>query len=319
MTKYAITGATGFVGSHLLERLAGGEVSCLARVPSDALARSGSRVVTGAIDDQAALDALVAGADVVFHVAGAIAARSEAEFMAANRDGTAAVARACARARVGRLVYVSSLAVTGPSERGRPADATAPPRPLTPYGRSKLAGERAVRESGTSFTIVRPPVVYGPRDRQTLRLFRMARRGFAPVLAGGAQELSLVHASDLADALVAMATAPAAASGTYHAAHPEIVSQRALLEEIGRAVGRRPRLVPIPGGVVAAVLAVSGALARVTGRPTLLDPSKAPELLASAWTCSTEALARDAGWRAQVPLARGLREAAEWYAAAGWL
>lgn len=315
----AITGATGFVGGHLLDRLAGSAVACLARGPSAALARSGCRVVPGAIDDPAALDALLSGADVVFHVAGLIAARSEAEFLAVNRDGTAAVAQACRRAGVARLVYVSSLAVTGPSERGRPVDETTPPRPLTPYGRSKLAGEQSVRESGAIFTIVRPPIVYGPRDRQTLWLFRMARRGLVPLLGDGSQELSLVHAADLAEALVAAAASPAAAGRTYHAAHPEVVTQRALLEEIGRAVGSRARLLPIPGSAVRVALAVSGAVARVTRRPTLLDPSKAPELLAPAWTCTAEALARDAGWSAQVPLARGLRDTADWYAGAGWL
>jgi len=315
----AITGATGFVGGHLLDRLAGSAVACLARGRSAALARSGCRVVPGAIDDPAALDALLSGADVVFHVAGLIAARSEAEFLAVNRDGTAAVAQACRRAGVARLVYVSSLAVTGPSERGRPVDETTPPRPLTPYGRSKLAGEQSVRESGAPFTIVRPPIVYGPRDRQTLRLFRMARRGLVPLLGDGSQELSLVHAADLADALVAAAASPAAAGRTYHAAHPEIVTQRTLVEEIGRAVGSRPRLVPVPGSAVRVALAVSGAVARVTRRLTLLHPSKAPELLAPAWTCTADALARDAGWSAQVPLARGLRETADWYAGAGWL
>jgi 2-alkyl-3-oxoalkanoate reductase len=256
---------------------------------------------------------------VVFHVAGAIAARSEAEFMAVNRDGTAAVARACARARTTRLVYVSSLAVTGPSERGRPVDETAPPRPLTPYGRSKRAGEEAVRDSGAAFTIVRPPVVYGPRDRQTLRLFRMARRGLTPILGDGAQELSLVHAGDLAEALVAASSSPAAAGRTYHAAHPEVVTQRALLEEIGRAVGGTPRFVRLPDGAVRGALAIAGVIARLAGRATLLDPAKAAELLAPAWTCATTALQRDAGWRAEIPLARGLRETADWYAAAGWL
>lgn len=315
----AITGATGFLGGHLLERLAGAEVSCLARTPFPALVRTGCRVVPGAIDDPAALDALVSGADVVFHLAGAIAAPSEADFLAVNRDGTAAVAQACRRAGVARLVYVSSLAVTGPSERGRPVDETTPPRPLTPYGRSKLAGERSVRESGAIFTIVRPPIVYGPRDRQTLRLFRMARRGLVPLLGDGSQELSLVHAADLADALVAAAASPAAAGRTYHAAHPDIVTQRALVEEIGRAVGSRPRLVPIPGSAMRVALAVSGAVARLTRHPTLFHPSKAPELLAPAWTCTAEALARDAGWSARVPLARGLRETADWYAGAGWL
>jgi nucleoside-diphosphate-sugar epimerase len=314
----AITGATGFIGSHLLDRLAGSAVACLARTPSPALARSGCRVVRGAIHEAAALDALVSGADVVFHLAGSIAARSEAEFLAVNRDGTAAVAEACRRAGVSRLVYVSTLAVTGPAARGRPVDEASIPRPLTAYGRSKRAGEDAVRASGVAFTIVRPPIVYGPRDRQTLRLFRIARGRVAPLLGDGLQELSLVHVTDLVDALVAAAASPNAVGRVYHAAHPEVVTQRALLEEIARAVGARPRLVPLPVAVVRAALVMSGVFTRITGRRTLLNPDKAPELLAPAWTCATGALERDAGWRARIPLTQGAREAAAWYAQAGW-
>jgi nucleoside-diphosphate-sugar epimerase len=133
------------------------------------------------------------------------------------------------------------------------------------------------------------------------------------------QELSLVHVTDLADALLAAAKSPQTLGRVYHAAHPAIVTQRALMAEIARAVGGRPRLVPLPGGAVRAALGVSAILARVAGHPRPLDPGKAPELLAPAWTCATDALERDAGWQAQMPLARGAREAADWYRQAGWL
>ena len=319
MTRFALTGATGFVGSHLLDRLGDRDVALLVRGERDAsaLARPRRTIVRGGVEDAGALDALVSGADVVVHVAGRVAARSEAEFLAANRDGTAAVAAACARAAVRRLVYVSSLAVTGPSEAGHPVHDDTWPRPVTPYGRSKLAGEEAVRASGVAHVVVRPPVVYGPRDRQILRLFRLAKRGVVPLLGDGAQLLSLVHATDLADALIAAAEAPA--GRVYHAAHPEVVTQRALAEAIGRAVGRSPRLVPLPPPVVRAGLAVSALAARVVRRPTLLDPAKAPELLAAAWTCTADGLARDTGWEARIPLAAGLAGTAAWYRAAGWL
>jgi nucleoside-diphosphate-sugar epimerase len=194
-----------------------------------------------------------------------------------------------------------------------------PPRPVTAYGRSKLAGEEAVRGSGAAFTIVRPPVVYGPRDRQTLQLFRLARGGFVPLLGDGLQELSLVFAGDLAEALVAAAAARDAEGRVYHAAHPEIVTQRALMAAIAQAVGARPRLIPVPESLVRSGLAVAGALLRLSGQQTVFDPAKAPELLAAAWTCATDALARDAGWRARVPLAQGLAETTAWYRQAGWL
>jgi nucleoside-diphosphate-sugar epimerase len=316
--KVAITGATGFVGSHLLERLRDAEVAVLVRGerPAASGTEARHRLVRGALADEAALDALVAEADVVYHVAGLVAARSEAEFLAVNRDGAAAVARAC-RGGARRLVYVSSLAVTGPSEAGRPVHDDTWPRPVTAYGRSKLAGEDAVRESGVEHVIVRPPIVYGPRDRQLLRLFRLARRGIVPLLGDGTQQLSLIHAADLADALVA-AGESGLAGRTYHAAHAEAVTQRALASAIGRAVGRDPVLVPLPAPLVRAALSLSGAVSWLTGKPTLLDPAKAPELLAPAWTCAADGLAADTRWQARIPHADGLAATAAWYADAGW-
>lgn len=319
----AVSGATGFVGGHLVERLRarGAHVTGLARSVggAEALAARGCRVVRGDLDSDDALRALVLGADVVFHVAGLVAARDEAEFLRVNRDGSARMAAACRAGGAGRLVLVSSLAVTGPSAPGYPLDECAPPRPVTPYGRSKLAGEEAVRVSGVPFTIVRPPAVYGPEDRQWLRLFRLARHGVVPLLGDGRQELSLVHAADLADALVAAAMAPATLGRVYHAAHETALTQADLARGIARAVGVRARLVRIPSLAVRALLHVSGAGAALTGRATLLAPSKAPELLAGAWTCSSGALERDAGWSAGIAHERGLAETAAWYRAAGWL
>jgi len=319
----AITGATGFVGSHLAEALAarGHTLACLVRraEAEPALAALGARCVRGDLEDEAALASLAGGAHLVFHVAGRVTAPSAEAFLRTNRDGTARVARVAREAGVRRLVYVSSLAVTGPTLPGRPLDESGPPRPVTAYGRSKLAGEDAVRASGLPFTIVRPPIVYGPRDREVLRLFRMARWPLCPLLGDGAQELSLVHARDLARALVAAGESEAALGGTFHAGHPRTTTQRGLLEAIARAVGSRPRLVPVPRPAVRALLHLTGSLARLRGRATLLSAGKADELLAPAWTCSSAALEHATGWRAEVDLDEGLEETARAHRDAGWL
>jgi len=319
----AVTGAAGFVGGHLVDVLRGQGhgVRCLVRKPAQAgrLSALGCELVEGGLDREHALRSLVAGCDTVFHVAGALAARSEAELLAVNRDGSARLARLARAAGVRRLVYVSSLAVTGPAPRGTVLDESGAPRPVTPYGRSKKAGEDAVRESGAPFTIVRPPVVYGPRDRQVLRLFRLARRGCVPLLGDGRQELSLVQATDLGQALLAAATCPRAEGRTYHAAHPEVVTQRELARAVGNAVGRAVRTPALPAVIVRPLLALTGAAARLAGRSTLLSLDKADEFLATAWICSSAALARDAGWHARIPLAEGLTGTARWYAAEGWL
>jgi nucleoside-diphosphate-sugar epimerase len=321
--KAAVTGATGFVGSHLIEELRrrGDDVSVLIRRTSRAraLEASGCRLVEGDLGDAPALETLVAGRDVVFHVAGLVAARDEADFLRVNRDGAAAVTRAAARGAVSRLVLVSSLAVTGPTLPGRPLTEDAGPGPLTAYGRSKRAGEDAVQGADVPFTIVRPPAVYGPRDRAFLTLFRAAARGVVPLLGDGGQELSLVHAADLARALVAAGTNPATLGRVYHAAHPEPTTQRALAGLIARAVGRPARTVTLPAPFVRGVLTLVGRAFRTVGRVPRLDGDKAHELLARAWTCSSAALQRDTGWRAEIALGRGLEETARCYRRDGWL
>jgi nucleoside-diphosphate-sugar epimerase len=176
-----------------------------------------------------------------------------------------------------------------------------------------------VRAASVPFVIVRPPPVYGPRDRAFLALFRAARRGVVPLLGDGGQELTLVHAADLATALVAAGTSPRTLGRTYHAGHPEPVTQRALAEAVGRAVGRRVRTVTLPAPLVRATLGLSGLLWRALGRAPLLDGDKASELLAPAWTCSSAALRRDAGWEAGIPLERGLEDTALSYRELGWL
>ena len=297
------------------------ELTALARSAAKAapLRALGCRVVSGGLDDDAALAALVQGQDVVFHVAGLVAARSPAEFLRTNADATARLARAAALAGVRRLVLVSSLAVSGPSLPGRAAEERDLPAPVTAYGRSKLAGEQAARASGAPLTIVRPPAVYGPRDRAFLALFRWASHGLVPLLGDGSQELTLVHARDLALALVAAAESPQALGGTYHAAHPTVVTQLELALAIGRAVGRPVRTLRLPSPVVRAALATAGTLTRALGGAPLLDADKAHELLAPGWVASSQALWRDAGWKALVGLDEGLAETARHYREAGWL
>lgn len=321
--RVAVTGASGFVGGHLVAALldAGHEVRCLVRARAAAarLEARGVTTVPAGLEDAAALARLAEGTELLFHVAGLVAARSEAAFLAVNRDGTARVARAGLEAGVRRVVLVSSLAVTGPSVPGRPLEESAAPRPVTPYGRSKRAAEEALVASGAAWTILRPPAVYGPGDRQFLRLFRAARLGLLPLLGDGTQELSLVHAADLAEALLAAGTSASAEGRLYHAAHPRIVTQRELVHAIGRSVGRKVRCVALPAVAVRLLLAVSGLAARLGGGASLLAPDKAPELLAPAWTCSSEALRRDTGWQARIDLQQGLDATAEAYRREGWL
>jgi nucleoside-diphosphate-sugar epimerase len=324
--KAVVTGGTGFIGSHLVEQLltAGYDVTCLARNPAKARALFEARlpgIVEGTLEDEGALRAGMAGAEVVFHVAGVIAARSRADFFARNDAGTRRVL-ACAPASVQRFVYVSSLAAAGPAIRGRQLLGGEPEHPVTDYGASKLAAERAVRDATIPWTIVRPCAVYGPRDAEFLRVFRLAARGVVPVFGDGSQELSFVYVEDLVRALMTAARAREAAGATYYVAHPEVVRSRAFVTAVGRAVrpeGGAPLVVPIPKLAARAALWVTGTAARLAGRVTVLSADKANELLADAWTCSSVALTRDTGWTANFPLSVGLAKTAAWYQERGRL
>ncbi len=321
--KVFVTGGTGFVGAHLVRALLerGDEVRCLARNPAkaEALGWRQVRLVRGDLDHAPALRDGCAGADVVYHVAGRISARNVTEFMRANRDGTARVLAAAAAEPPGRFVHVSSLAVGGPNPRGQPIDETRPPAPVSDYGRSKLAAELLVQAVPFPWTIVRPPTVYGEWDREVLKLFKLARTGFVPVFGDGSQELSVVYAGDAAAALVAAATAPAAAGKVYYAAHPVATTSAELGRAIARAVGREARIVAVPAPVARGLLWAIGSLAHLAGRATVLSADKTEEFLAPAWTCRPDALMRDAGWQPRVDLEAGLRRTAQWYRSEGWL
>jgi nucleoside-diphosphate-sugar epimerase len=322
--KVALTGATGFVGGHLARALVarGDAVTAIVRSPAkaDGLRALGCRLVEGELTDASARQALLAGAEVLYHVAGRIGAPSLDAFRAVNRDLAALVARDAASAGVSRVLLVSTLAVTGPAPRGRSLDERSGPGPVTDYGRSKQEGEEAVKAAGVPLTIVRPPAVYGPGDRAFLTLFKLgAGRGIFPLLGDGRQELSLVFAEDLARALIAAATSPATLGGTYHAAHDEVIVQRDLGETLGRALGRPLRLVRLPGPLVRGLLHAGKLAAGVTGRSFLPAPDKAHELLAPAWRASSEALRRDASWTAEVPVERGFALTASAYRSAGWI
>jgi nucleoside-diphosphate-sugar epimerase len=318
-----VTGGTGFVGSHLIETLRrrGDDITALVRSPARAaaLGRAGVRLVEGDLDALGALRRASEGAEVVYHVAGRVAARDEAEFLRANRDGTANLLAAAAASGAPRFVLVSTMAAGGPAARGAPLTGAEAPRPVTAYGRSKLAGEAVVRAGSLPWVILRPPMVYGPRDTEVLKLFKLARWGVAPVFGKGDQELSAIFGPDLAEALVAAGTSPNAVGKTYLPCHPEVFTSGAFARQIGSAVGRDVVVLGVPEPIGRGLLAMIGGAAKLTGTASVLSSEKAAEFFEDAWTGNPAALMADTGWRPSADIARGLAETMAWYRAEGWL
>ncbi len=322
--KALVTGATGFVGGHLVEALlrGGHEVTALVRNPARGLPLLRSTaLIQGDLHSRPALDAAVRGQDVVFHVAGAVAARTEAEYMHANRDGTANVV-AAAEASGGRprIVLVSSGAAGGPTAPGKSADGTERPRPVTRYGRSKLASEEVVRAGSLPWVILRPPTIYGPRDRENLiKVFRMVRYGVAPVFGDGSMEVSAVFAPDLADALLAAGTTDAVLGRTYYVNHPEVLTTAGMVRAIAAAMGRGVRTVGVPEWLGRGILHVTGTAAAIAGRATILNADKANEFFQAGWTGDPAPFTAATGWTAAHDLRSGLAITYDWYRVAGWL
>jgi nucleoside-diphosphate-sugar epimerase len=322
-----VTGASGFVGSHLVEALLerGWEVRCLVRRTSDLrwLPRERVRLMYGDVSDESvagreALAEAVKGADSVFHLAAVTSAARDATYYRVNVDGTRRLADAVRRsAPDAHVVLCSSLAAAGPPRPGHPATEQDPDNPQGAYGTSKLLAEKVLGESGLRHVVIRPPAVYGPRDVDILAAFRTASRGYAVRLAPRGQRLSFVHARDLAAGLVLAAEREA--SGRYYMSDGRVHLWEDVMSGIGAALGLVLQTVSLPTGILHAVAHLDRTRARLLGRKPLLTPDRARELSGPDWTCS-DALAREElGYESRVPLLDGLFETAEWYREVGWL
>jgi nucleoside-diphosphate-sugar epimerase len=323
-----VTGASGFVGRHVAEALrdAGSSVRCLVRGEADAasLAREGFAVVRGDLSDARRLAEAVRGCGAVVHVAGMISARSFEEMRGVNEGGTGRLAAACGLAGTppSRFVLVSSLAAAGPSSGGRAVREDDAPRPVSRYGWSKLLGERAARRAlprATSLVVLRPPAVFGPRDRGILPFFRAASRGVRPRIGLRPRSVSLVFGPDLADAVRRAVEAPQAAGRTYHVADPDARTLDETLLAIAGAVGMRTVEVSVPEALLRAVGVLAEETARLAGRVPEFSRDKAAEFLAPGWVCDPTRARNELGWAPRLGFAEALAATAAWYRTAGWL
>jgi len=321
-----VTGGTGFIGRYVVQELhrAGHEVRCLVRATSDTSGLAGLPVhlTRGDLTDPNTLNTAVAGVDNVFHLAGVIRAWRAADYESINGGGTLRLLQACERCNptLRRFVLVSSVAAAGPSPDGRPLTEADPEHPSSEYGRSKRAGELAALAYAdrVPLTIIRPSVVYGPGDRATLPLFRLANLGLCPILGDDAR-LSLVHASDVARGIVISGMHPAALGRTYFMSGPEAATIGELMRMIASALGRRALPVRLPYLVTWSAACFFEACSLILRRPVLFDRQKARDMYRTAWCCDSTLAMQEIGYEPRVSLTEGLRETALWYKQHGWL
>lgn len=329
-----VTGATGFIGSHLLERLLEGRdpVRAIVRgaASGDRLRRAVSassalQIVRADLVSGEGLDAALAGVDTVYHLAGVTKTLSIADYYSGNQHAAGNVARAVAASpRAVRMVHVSSLAAIGPAPGLTPLTEDAPPRPVSHYGKSKLEGERAVRAILPAAVILRPPAVYGPRDTDIFEILKSIDKGLVIQIAGGAgprneRWFSAICVRDLVDGMLAAAASPRAAGRAYFLAHPKTESWSELIAVAARLMGRAPRTVTVPAAAAYAAGFAAELWARLTGKPGIVSRDKIAELQCPYWICDAGRAREDFGFTAPTGIEEGLARALAWYYDAGWL
>jgi nucleoside-diphosphate-sugar epimerase len=325
-----VTGANGFVGSHLIEALLarGLHPRAVVRASSDTrwIPTTVERA-TAPLEDSTALGRAMRGANVVFHLAAVTSTSRVEDYERTNVEGTRRMLEAVkAHAPRARVVLCSSLAAVGPARGGNLLREEDEPIPVSPYGRSKLEAERAAEafaaEHALEIVIVRPSAVYGPRDRDILAAFRLARNGLALRVASAEQRLSMIHARDLAQALVLAAQRSHVSRGAtrrYHVSDGTAPTWRAVTAAIAAAVGRRVLSVPLPPAAAFGAATIDSFVSGVRKAKPLITRGRIHELMANDWACDISRAREELGFTPSVPLADGLRETWEWYRAQGWL
>jgi nucleoside-diphosphate-sugar epimerase len=311
--RVAVTGATGFVGSHVIRKLTAGghQVRILARrMPIMALTPGKPlEVVLGDLDDQPALRRLAEGIDALIHVAGVVKARHATEFHSVNVGGTRNVAAALAGASPDlRVIHVSSLAAREPG--------------LSPYCASKRGGEAAIAmlPNPARLTILRPPAVYGPGDSEIFPLFKAAALGLCTYPAARRSRVSLIHGVDLAAAIVAAMEA-SLPDPIYELddGHPGGYAWAEIGAALSAALNRPVRMIRVPRPAVAAIAAGAEVHRRVAGSLTALSLAKVPELYHRDWAAQGPRLEAETGWKPAFGITKGFADTLAWYRAIGWL
>ncbi len=330
--RVAVTGGTGFVGSHVVELLAqrGYEVNCLV-MPSEGprwlegLGEGGApRFFEGSVTERSSLGPFLEGCGAIVNIAGLTRSKTEEGFLAVNAGGAVNLVEAALALPDGprQIVSMSSLAASGPCAEGCCADEDDEQRPLTPYGRSKVALEAALRpyiEAGSFHcTFIRAPGVYGPRDRDFLQYFKLVSRGLR-IIVGRRNVMSLLYVKTLASAIVSCIGKPAAYGQAFFIADDGEYDWDDFSSMIESSLGKRTLRVRVPEPVVAVVAGCSELAKPFMRRPPLLDRHKIREIRQHRWVVSTAKAKRLLGFEPVASTAEAVAETGRWYAERGWI
>lgn len=325
--KILITGATGFIGSHLAERLhaKGYALRCLVRRSSNLVWLKDLPVeyVYGDLFDLDALKKAVEGADYIYHLAGVTKARTKEEYVRGNHTGTKNILDAAVEhgRAIKRFIHVSSQTVVGPSRNWIPVDERSEFHPITTYGISKMEAEKeCLKLSGRlPITIVRAPAVYGPRDKDVFAFFESMNKGLQPMIGFNNKEVSLVHVKDLVDGMVLAGEHPKAVGQTYFISSERFYNWREVGELTARIMGKKVLRLRVPEFLVYVIAVFSEIGGFLMRKPVLLNLEKARDIVQNAWTCSIKKAKDELGYSESLGLEEGIKNTVDWYRREGWL
>jgi len=319
-----VTGGTGFIGSHLVEALLqqGVQVRCLVRKESDLKWLKGLpvEIASGDCSDRVSLKDAVREIDEVFHLAGVTKAMKEKTFFEVNASGTANLIEACLEVNPGirRFIYLSSQAAAGPCRNGDKKKEADHCEPVSAYGRSKRRGEELAlaRADKIPLVILRPPGVYGPRDRDFYALFKWVSKRIKPCFSG---KVSLCYVQDVIQAILLAAESGTKSGEIYFLSDGVDYLMREVGDVFAQTMGVTPFSVPVPRWLIFGVASFSESLSRLSRKPSLISKGMAEQMVEKNWTCDITKARTMLGFQPQFQLSQGARLTYQWYKSQKWL
>ena len=321
-----VTGANGFIGSHLVDQLlvSNCTVHGLVRESSDLKWLDASRVHLHK-GDLARPDFKIPALedmDYIFHCAGLTRAKSRSVYFGVNATACSNLYEQCQKraGQVKGIVHLSSLAATGPSPQGGLVDETTPCRPVTFYGQSKLAGEEIALRFSDSLpvTVLRPPVVYGPREENFFTFIKLVHKGWGLQIGKAGKELSLIYVADMVQAMLT-ASHPSQQRGcSYFVTDGRVHVWEQVAKECARIMNVRLKTLKIPEGILQPIALLFEAWASFSSQPALFDRQRMIDIQQSSWSASPEKFFEAVGFEPQYELSRGLAQTIQWYQQQKW-
>ena len=325
--KALVTGATGFIGSHLVEALVqqGARVRCLVRTKNHLgwVKDFPVEFVVGNCQEKNSLKQAVQDVDQVFHLAGAITAVKEKTYFEVNGLGTENLVQACIEnnPRLKKFIYISSQAAAGPSRNAGGKKESDPCQPVSPYGKSKLLGEELALSHSHELPllILRPCAVYGPRDKGFYTLCKCLSRRINPVLADHDQHISMCHVQDIVRAIVLSAETRTESGEIFFLSDGHDYRMAEIGDIFAQTMAISPLNIPLPKQMLFGMAFVAEFFSRVTGKPFIMSRGKVEEMIQNNWLCDITKARTVLGYEPRISLARGAELTVAWYKKENWL